>query len=353
MIKKIVNKLLAIRRNFLNKQEIKRIAEILEKPNAKQRIIIFQTPTHSNIGDHAIAEGQLLFLRENNPEAHIIEINQSLIEGFIKSYKSKILSTDLLTIIGGGNFGNEYMREENLRRLVIENFPNNKIVVFPQTIHYSTDHLGQKELETTKKLFGKHKDLTLTAREKISYNLMKEYFPHNNTILTPDIVLSMSKLGNENRSYALEVIRQDQESILSDLDKKEIHLLLSNHFDEVIQSDMHVEPKGPVRTVSEREKILQNKYSQFRSAKIVITDRLHGMVLASITGTPCIVFSNYNHKVLGTYEWIKDLDYIKFVNSIEEAKVAFDELLNLKEFSPFDNKKLKENYYPLKEAINA
>ena len=51
----------------------------------------------------------------------------------------------------------------------------------------------------------------------------------------------------------------------------------------------------------------------------MITDRLHGMVFCAITGTPCIVLSNNHHKVKGTYEWIKHLDYIKYVTDIAEV----------------------------------
>lgn len=59
-----------------------------------------------------------------------------------------------------------------------------------------------------------------------------------------------------------------------------------------------------------------NKFKDFQKSKLVITDRLHGMVFCAISGTPCIAFSNYNHKVKGTYDWIKDLDYIKYVDNI-------------------------------------
>ena len=42
------------------------------------------------------------------------------------------------------------------------------------------------------------------------------------------------------------------------------------------------------------------------------------MVFSAITGTPCVAFSNYNHKVLGTYKWISKLPYIKFCDNVSE-----------------------------------
>lgn len=353
MIKIFLNKLRSLKRRFLNQRELKLIASRLAVDNTKKkRIFIFQTPTHSNIGDHAIAAAEIEFFKFYYHDYEIIELNQSLMEGFIKKYKSLIKKEDIITLHGGGNFGNEYMREENLRRCLVDSFAKNKIVVFPQTIHYFNTEEGDNQLKITQDIFSKHSNLTLTAREHISFELMKKYFPHNNVILTPDIVLFTSQVKPQERTYGLEVIRQDQESILSEKEKKELKDWFANSVNKVISSDMHVKGFKMVNTVGERKHILEYKFNQFRSAKIVITDRLHGMVFAAITGTPCIVFSNYNQKVLGTYEWIKNLKYIKFVKNVEEAKVAFNELSHLKDYEIYDNSKLISKYAPLKQAID-
>ena len=71
---------------------------------------------------------------------------------------------------------------------------------------------------------------------------------------------------------------------------------------------------------------IRRKMEEFASARLVITDRLHGMVFSAITGTPCIVFGNYNYKVEGTYEWIKYLKYIRFVKSVDEMEKVFSQL---------------------------
>lgn len=347
MLKRIKNKIKIIR---LNNSQLKTIIEKLN--NNRNKIFLFQSPSYSNIGDHAIAVAHITFLKENFPEFDIIEVQNHLVDNFVKSYKKLLKESDIITMIGGGNFGNEYIPLERTRRSVVEKFPNNKIVIFPQTIHYSNDSLGENELKITQEVFSQHKNLTLTAREEVSYELMKKYFPNNNVILTPDIVLYTSQLKSKQRTYGLKVIREDQESILSENDKSYITDLLKSTFSEVITSDMHVENFRTVRTTEDRELILKNKFEQFQQAKIVITDRLHGMVFATISGTPCIVFSNYNQKVLGTYNWIKDLDYIRFVNNIDEAKIAFKELTELTNYKLYENSNLKSKYQPLIKAIS-
>lgn len=351
MLNKIKNKFKSLRVSFLSVIQLKRIINQL-KNNDSKRIFLFQTPTHSNIGDHAIANAQLIFFKDNFPGYNVIEVNQTLMTIFIKYYNKLIKYNDIIFIHGGGNFGNEYMHEEFLRRLVVESFPNNKIISFPQTIYYSNDAKGQKELSITQTIFSNHKNLTITAREEVSYELMKQYFPNNKVILTPDIVLYTSNMSNHARNYALEVIRQDQESLLSDSDKIAVKKILNDSYKHVICSDMHVENFRSVISPEEREIVLRNKFTQFQKAHIVITDRLHGMVLAAITGTPCIVFSNYNQKVLGTYNWIKYLTYIRFVNNIEEAKIAFIELKDLERFEVYKPNDLKKKYQPLIDAFN-
>lgn len=352
MLQKIKNKLRQIRRNYLNQNLVKKLVDSAISHSSEQKIYIFQTPTHSNIGDHAIAEAQVDFLKYYFPDHQIIEINQSLMISFLKRYAHIITKNDIITLHGGGNFGNAYLKEERLRRAVVEAMPDNKIIIFPQTVYYTDNAQGRVELKITQDLFSKHKDLTITAREIVSYELMKKYFPNSKVIITPDIVLFTSKIAPSIRANGLEVIRADEESILSKTDKAQLHQLLISKFQSVIVSDMHVEHFRSVTTISERKAILEAKFAQFRNAKVVITDRLHGMVLAAITGTPCVVFSNYNQKVLGTYEWIKDLPYIRFVNNISEAKVAFSELLELGDFIPYDNVKMRNLYLPLRNAID-
>ncbi|WP_232684040.1 polysaccharide pyruvyl transferase family protein [Leuconostoc mesenteroides] len=59
---------------------------------------------------------------------------------------------------------------------------------------------------------------------------------------------------------------------------------------------------------------LNSKLQEFSSSKIVITDRLHGMIVAYITGALAIVFDNQNNKVRHSYnDWLSDVDYIHFV----------------------------------------
>ena len=74
------------------------------------------------------------------------------------------------------------------------------------------------------------------------------------------------------------------------------------------------------------------------------------MIFAALTGTPCIVFSNYNHKVKGTYEWISYLPYVKYAETAEEAILYIPELLQMKNCH-YDSTPLKPYFEKLAEIV--
>lgn len=84
---------------------------------------------------------------------------------------------------------------------------------------------------------------------------------------------------------------------------------------------------GDIST-NNRSNALIKKLREFSRARIVVTDRLHAMVFAAITGTPCVAFDNSSKKVSGVYEWIKYLDYITVVDNYSDAKVNIELLIN-------------------------
>ena len=88
---------------------------------------------------------------------------------------------------------------------------------------------------------------------------------------------------------------------------------------------------------------------EFAGAKLVITDRLHGMVFCAITGTPCIVVDSKSPKVRGCYEWIKNLDYIRFVDDTAQISEEFQKIP--KQEHRYDNSHLMKYYEELAQDI--
>ena len=319
------------------------------KPFSKKKIYVINTPLHTNIGDSAIAYAQNLFLQKNiGDDYKIVEVTSGEWARFRKVLGCIVRKKDIIMQLGGGNMGYEWFNEEIERRRIIEQFPNNKMIIFPQTIYYGDSKEGKKEFENSKKIYNNHKDLHLIAREKVSYEIMKKAYPNCDVILTPDIVLSMDKLNNPYKREGITFcFRRDAEKVLTPEDEKYIINECKKISDKVFYTDMISERAV---TKENRVDIIMEKFKDFQKSELVITDRLHGMVFCAISGTPCIVFGNYNQKVKGTYEWIKDLPYIRYVDNVNEMKGVVNELM-LSSNNKFDNSKIKGYYQSINQLI--
>lgn len=299
----------------------------------RSNIYLIGTPTHENIGDQAIAYAEKQFLKDKFPNINVYEILDDDYFANFYCLKKYIKPEDIIFLHGGGNFGIEYFEHELIRRSVISNFKNNKIIVFPQTIDFGNSHKGKKELEKSAMIYGKHTRLYMFAREKYSYEILKTNFSQNNILFSPDIVMYLNKQKNCERKNIMVCLRNDIEKILSKEEENHIKTFV-NEYKDVIFTDMMWHEKFDVL---KQASLLELKWDSFRDAKCIITDRLHGMVFAAITGTPCIVFENYNHKVKGTYEWLKHLDYIYLVKSTNDAEKKLNEFINNEMKCKYDN----------------
>jgi pyruvyl transferase EpsI len=304
----------------------------------KKKIFYMSTPIHGNMGDQAIVYATNKYLEKYFSEYEIIEVYRKDIKRYVEFVK-KIINddNDIIVLHGGGNLGNIWVEEEYDRRFIIETFPNNKILSMPQTISFTNDKFGEEELRKTIKSYSNHKKLVIVAREKISFEIMKKYLTKNKIIINPDMVLLLSnmyKANNSNRKGIMTCLRNDKESVIGNE---------KNYFlDTIIQKfkDVYVYDTVIKKTVlrEQRERELIKMFDKFRRSKLVITDRLHGMVFSAITKTPCIVTKSLDHKVIGTYEWIKDLNYIKLVKKLDYGNIEsiINELLKLENFNEID-----------------
>lgn len=302
----------------------------------EKKIIYMLVPTHGNMGDQAIALATKQFLQNKFSDYKIIEINREDTNKYLLAIKKFINEDDIFILHGGGNMGNLYPIEEEDRRIIIDKITKNKIISMTQTINFSNDLNGLQELNKSKKIYNKNKNLILIAREMVSYKNMKQNFT-NKILLNPDIVFYLNnKLNNKNikRKYIMTCLRNDKEGVLGK-DKEKLISNLKNKYSNLLIYDTVIDRKV---TKEKREEELNNMFDKFFGARVVITDRLHGMVFCAITKTPCIVTKSLDHKVTGTYEWIKDLNYIKLVDNLiyDEVEEIIEELNSIKEYSDID-----------------
>lgn len=316
--------------------------------NNNKKAYVFLAADYGNLGDVAITYAQTHFLQTSLPNYQIVDVPISkTLEGIIAVQKT-IQRGDVITTIGGGNLGDLYDQIEFYRQLIVENFPNNKIISFPQTIDFSKSYKGEKALQKAARRYGKHEDLTFVAREQRSYETMKKAFSKNQVILTPDIVMSLDKRAPEfERKGVVLCLREDSEKLLTKDQQQVLVELVDKNFDSKIYYDTHIHKNQ--LTINERKEELNKIWTVFKKAELVITDRLHGMIFCYITNTPCLVFQNNNHKVKGCYEWIKDKSNTKLIQTFSSEEISC--FLNDKNFGNLKYSFLYDDFAKLKKIL--
>ncbi|MGO2182501.1 MAG: polysaccharide pyruvyl transferase family protein [Pseudoalteromonas nigrifaciens] len=307
--------------------------------SGKKNIFVLLSTDYSNLGDHALTYAHIKFLEKHFPDANIIEFVVADTTKVLPSIKKIISKGDIITLKGGGNIGVEYFREELYRRRILRNFNGQKIVIFPQTIFFPDDKFGRKQKEITFSCLKNNKDLVLATRDEASYNQVADIL-NDRVIFTPDIVLSLDKFKQKKnvptRSGIVTAMRNDVEGIFSAKDKLNLHRKLDSKFSSITISDTTTD--YPI-SVSMREHELTKIWNLFSTAKVVITDRLHGMIFAYITNTPCIVLKTYNHKLTGQFKWLERAGNIKMARSIDDIIELVDDidLLDTSDLNLIDN----------------
>lgn len=325
--------------------------EDFRRLSSGRRCFLFGTANYPNLGDLAITEAQLGFLSTIFGMNNILEIQTDHMWEYIKGIKRCINDNDVICMQGGGNMGDLYSHLEYERCAVIKTFPNNRCIIFPQTISYSSP--DSSTLRYSQKVYRQHRDLHLFAREAQSKAMMKQLYPSCDVQLTPDIVLTLDVnryLNNTHykRTVLTLLLRDDAERSLT---KEDWQIILSTamHTGLTINKRDTVFPYREIN-IPERRKMLSEMLKQIAESQVVITDRLHGMIFAAITETPCVVLSNSNHKIAGVYQWIRELPYIAFVQTSAQVEGALQRVLNAR--ARYPREQISEAFNPLRKILN-
>lgn len=352
-IKKISKKIPFVKNTYIHIAEFRYKAkrwkaEVLPIYKARikkhKAVFLVLTPQHSNLGDHAIAQAETTMMKRLNID--YIEVTGEKLFCLKECGWLKAMNGRKIVINGGGNLGTLWFDVEEIIRLIISENPKSTIVCMPSTIYYEKSEWGAKELSKSIDIYNKHPDLYLYAREQVSYMLMKKVY--KNVKLMPDMVMSLNECKQvENRKGCLLCLRSDCEKTMTDQEQtiilEQVKKIFGNNFK---YTDMCVGHSIPVHN---RRTELDLKFDEFRNAQLVITDRLHGMIFCAITGTPCIVLNSKSPKVRGCYKWIEHLEYIRFMDDINNISSICQELLD-KQYD-YDSDNLVEYFKELEQDI--
>ena len=282
-----------------------------------KNIILMGTPHHGNIGDLAIAYAEEKMIKKYFPNNKLYIMQEEKLDICAERVKPYIKKDDIILLHGGGNIGDTYVMPEKGRRKVISIYPENKIIIFPQTAFFENN----EELNISKKIYNAHSNLVIMARENRSYEFMKKHFNKAKIYLTPDIVMTLKETADKPRNGVILMFRKDKEKTLGNNESDFIYKYVSEHYSTYKFSDMNIGTKI-LNNISEkiRARILERKFAEIQNAELVITDRLHGMIFSAITQTPCVVFNSLTHKIVESYKWLQNLEYIQICDNIKNLE---------------------------------
>lgn len=165
--------------------------------------VLLDLPYHANIGDVLIWEGELSYLRT---------LPYKCLNSASCRWSGEINKDTIILLHGGGNFGDLYRVYQEFRLKIIQEHPNNKIIIFPQSVCYQNKQL----VEMDSQIMSRHNNLYICARDIPTFNFMKENFPQNNILLVPDMAFHISdhllnQIHDGETSKSLYLSRLDKE----------------------------------------------------------------------------------------------------------------------------------------------
>lgn len=315
----------------------------------KKIIFVIGTPLHGNLGDQAIAYSESLFI-DQEISKKFVEIPSPYVIKHAKAWKNVIGESQIL-IQGGGFLGTLWPNEDKMVRHVIETFPQNYITILPQTLFF--DENSKREITRYQRLLEKRPKVLLCVREKYSYELAKK-IQLPNVCLVPDMATYLSRDSfaskplkkNMKHNSVLFCFRRDKEQLQSkQVSQTLLKCLKGMNIDYTSTVvDHSVSPRF-------RRREVQAKIEEFERYDLIVTDRLHGMILAAIAGVPCLVLNSRSYKTKGVYRWINENDYIQYAEDTSQIESKLLMLLKISGIQKYKQDRFIEKFNELARII--
>lgn len=323
--------------------KIKRVFKILSNHLKKsfrqeKKIFLISTPNHGNMGDQLIAVAELEWLKDYYPDYEVKDFTQWMLtkDKKLNLLLSQISKDDLIFLHGGGNVNNWYLFSEDIRRRVITKCPENKIILFQQSINLNTPVNGISIKDETEKIYNKHKNFTIIAREETSYQNALKSFPKLKVLKYPDMATylfgKITPSHNVQRDGVILCIRHDKEKFYSDEQIFSMSQEIKKNY-TLTDSDTHIGHIVPAKT---RRTEIQTLVDLIAKHKVLVTDRFHGVVFSILANTPCVVLRSADHKITDGVKWFSGVDGIFYTDDISEVPALVKEAEKYTPLTPPD-----------------
>lgn len=286
------------------------------------RLILTDFPDHDNVGDSAIALGELEFCERSRIEvrsSHCIGTSPGMFD-----------ADCAVALHGGGNFGGLYPDHDAYRYHLARSLPKDTVLIQePQTVHFVSESARSEFRQRMASRYG----LRILVRDQESYDTLRGDVAH--LFLTPDAAHMLGEIAVPPPSKeAVFLLRRDEESRLVRSPGLEsvdwpryhgprwmnVHLRssIAKRMPGALAEMVNPSPKGWERIARTR---LSWGISVLQAGETVVTDRLHAMILALHMGRRVIAIDNNNRKLSRYAEtWFGGSDAnVEFVADVSEA----------------------------------
>jgi pyruvyl transferase EpsO len=295
-----------------------------------RKVVYLDYALTKNVGDLLITLGTLEFFRESGVEVRAYGSWKNT----LPRDRMGVRPGDVIVMQGGGNFGDLYPHFQAYRERIVAEYPDHKVVIFPQTIHFR----DPENLKRSAERLNRHPDLLLFVRDQPSLELAAPLFGER-ARLVPDMahhlwpglhdlprddgakgalesLFFIRRDGEGGRSYPS--LRPFEQGAVDWADATPVSLKLRKRAFIAL---------GEVETRLGLRARLDGLYFQgvrsdcrrvmraLDKGDLWITSRLHGMIIGLLLGKPVAAIDNSYGKLSGYIEtWRNELDPILLID---------------------------------------
>jgi pyruvyl transferase EpsO len=301
----------------------------LADPGARYALLDF--PNYPNVGDSLIWLGAVKFLNA------LSGCNPSYVctrDGFDPEALRRFCPSGPIYLSGGGNFGDIWPKFQNFRRLVLDAFPDRRVVQLPQSMHFSSP----ANIAATKRMIEQHGNFVLLVRDRESLDLARQSF-RCESHLCPDMAFALgSQAVGASTHQAVFLLRTDIErgEGRGQVDPELKGVRVTDWLDD--GRDTRLLNRTALPLARRAASVLPSQQPVFAafgalarsrmsrgmallgSGRSVVTDRLHAHILSLLIGRPQFVIDNANGKVARfVRDWTAEAEGVEMVSSVEAA----------------------------------
>ncbi len=309
------------------KEELRSLVCNTLLPLIDKDYIFIDLPYYQNIGDVLIWNGTEEFL--------IRVKHRCLYRSSFYTFDNRILDGSTVIVMqGGGNWGDVWHEHNDFRLKIVQQYPNNKIIILPQTIYYEKD----ENLKADMDMFAKHTKLYVCARDMVTYQLLKKHLNSATNLLLPDMAFFLdikectSKTGKSlffkridkelNEFIGYDIVPKNADK--HDWPTYENLVSVDKWMGRIVYVLQKIRPTFKLTNYHWINDILYQKYIRHIYLKEgikllnqydkIYSTRLHAAILGVLLGKQVYFFDNSYGKNKNFYNtWLSDLDNVKLL----------------------------------------